>query len=96
MTAAPVVPGVGPGSYQLVTNGVVSGGTAGEPSGRRPSGMIFARTPMRGMASDSGTDRAIGRGGPLPGPWGCAWPADGEPWQGRRRQCLRAWRQRRS
>ena len=30
--------------------------------------MIFARTPMRGMASDSGTDRAIGASGSPPGP----------------------------
>ena len=63
MTAAPRAPGVGPPSYQLVTNGVVSGGTAGEPSGRRPRGMILARTRMRGISMDNGTERAIGRGG---------------------------------
>ena len=68
MTAAPRAPGVGPPSYQLVTNGVASGGTAGEPSRRRPRGMILARTRMRGMSMDNGTERAIGRGGYPEGP----------------------------
>jgi hypothetical protein len=56
----PGCPGVGPRSYQLVRNGVDSGGTAAAPLGVRPSEMIFARTLMRGMERETGTDRGMG------------------------------------
>jgi hypothetical protein len=41
--------------------------------------MILARTLRRGMASDSGTDRAIGTSGPLAVPGGPRRPAGGDP-----------------
>ena len=80
MTAVPPAPGVGPRSYQLVRNGVLSDGTAGAPSAAWPSEMTRACTWMAGMARDTGRDRGIGRGRDgRPGwpawPTRCAWTA---------------------
>src|SRR5450755_4328126 len=58
MTAAPRWPGAGPYSYQPVRLWMASGGTWTVPSAFLPTFMTGALTPMPGIRTLTGTDRA--------------------------------------
>src|ERR1700685_3994674 len=67
MTAAPRWPGVGPYSYQPVRLWMPSGGTWTLPSAFLPTFSTGALTPISGMRTLTGTDRAsaVARGSRL-------------------------------